>query len=379
MQRIELPPRADWAAKVEALGLVWHTANGAPYWNEAAYYAFSLAEIEELERATRALYGLFVEAGEYIVSKRLFDRFAIPEWCWPLIADTWRREPPALNYGRFDLGYDGRSPPKLFEFNCDTPTSLVEAAVIQWDWKEEVFPDQDQFNSLHDKLIAKWRDITPFISHDVPVHFTHAQDAAGEDAVTTAYLMDTARNAGVPGERIAITDIGWDGKRFLDLQNREIRTLYHLYPWEWLVSEPFGRHLIDTMDRTLWIEPIWKMIWSNKAILPILWDLFPRHENLLWATRDQPAADSYAQKPILSREGANVRLVRNGAVIAERDGAYSASPMVFQGLYNLPDFGGARPVIGSWVVDGEPAGMGIREDGPITGNLSRFVPHIIHG
>jgi glutathionylspermidine synthase len=35
-------------------------------------------------------------------------------------------------------------------------------------------------------------------------------------------------------------------------------------------------------------------------------------------------------------------------------------------------------VLGAWVVDGEPAGLGIREsDGLITDNLSYFVPHTI--
>jgi glutathionylspermidine synthase len=34
-------------------------------------------------------------------------------------------------------------------------------------------------------------------------------------------------------------------------------------------------------------------------------------------------------------------------------------------------------VIGSWVVDGVPAGMGVREDGLITGNTASFVPHAI--
>ncbi|MGI4831146.1 MAG: glutathionylspermidine synthase family protein [Janthinobacterium lividum] len=35
------------------------------------------------------------------------------------------------------------------------------------------------------------------------------------------------------------------------------------------------------------------------------------------------------------------------------------------------------PVLGLWMIDQECCGMGIREDaGPITGNLSSFVPHL---
>ncbi|MGA0599496.1 glutathionylspermidine synthase family protein [Caulobacter sp. KR2-114] len=378
MQRIDIPPRPDWREKVEAVGLVWHTPGGVPYWNESAYYAFTLAQVEEIEAATAELYRLFLEAGQYVVDKRLWRRFGIPDWCAPLVEETWRAEPPALNYGRFDLGYDGRSPPKLFEFNCDTPTSLVEAAVVQWAWKEERFPRFDQFNSLHDALVARWREIAPRLPAGAPVHFTHMRDASGEDAVTCAYLMDTAKTAGVRTAGIALRDIGWDGSRFLDLARREMRTVYKLYPWEWMVRDPFGRNVVKARQRTQWIEPIWKMIWSNKAILPILWTLFPRHPNLLWASADAPHAEDYVRKPALAREGGNIRLVKGNVRVADSDGAYGDGPVVYQGLYDLPDMGGGvYPVIGSWVVDGAPAGMGVREDGLITGNLARFAPHVI--
>ena len=382
MQRIDVWARPDWRAKVEAQGLVWHTAGGAPYWTEGAAYSFTGAEVAELEKATAELYRLFVQAGEYVVDQKLYRRFGIPEWCDALIEEAWKAEPPALNYGRFDLGYDGAGPPKLFEFNCDTPTSLLEAAVIQWSWKEEVFPDRDQFNSLHDKLVAKWADIAPALTANAHgVHFTCADESTGEDAVTSAYLMDTARIAGLPVRQVLAQDIGWDsgGRQFVDLNNSPIKALQHLYPWEWLVNESFARHIVDTRGRMVWIEPIWKMIWSNKAILPILWDLNPRHPNLLWASATGPVGSDYVEKPVLAREGGNIRVTKGGQVIAQTDGAYSEAPRIWQGLYNLPDFSGSRPVIGCWVVDGEPAGMGIREDGLVTSNLARFVPHIIDG
>ncbi|WP_443749277.1 glutathionylspermidine synthase family protein [Asticcacaulis solisilvae] len=380
MRRLTLDPRPDWQARVEAAGLIWHSAGGSPYWDESACYAFSREDIALIETATADLYRMFLAAGDHIVEQRLFDRFGIPDWCQPLIVEAWNEAPPALNYGRFDLGFDGKGPPKLFEFNCDTPTSLLEAAVVQWFWKEDVFPKADQFNALHEKLIAKWRDIAPYLGTGL-VHFAHVPDAAGEDTVTVAYLMDTAREAGLSVKRLAMGDIGWAGNAagggFYDLEDREIRALYKLYPWEWMVHEPFGRRIAENHGRTLWIEPIWKMIWSNKAILPILWDLFPRHPNLLWARFDAPAGNNYVCKPCLAREGGNVTVVRNGTVIAETGGPYTGETL-FQGLFDLPDFGNGRmPVVGSWVVDGEPAGIGVREDGPVTSNLARFIPSLL--
>ncbi len=379
MERVDVAPRPDWRARVETLGLVWHTAGGRPYWDETACYRFRADEIDTLEAATAELYRLFLAAGQHVLDQDLLADFGIPAFCHQAIRDTWEREPSALNFGRFDLGYDGAGPPKLFEFNCDTPTSLVEAAVIQWDWKEAVFPHADQFNSLHDRLVAKWRDIAPPPGASA-LHLAHVADAAGEDSVTVAYLADTARAAGIETQPILMRDIGWDSatRRFVDLEFRPIDAIFHLYPWEWLVGEAFGPHIVESLPTTLWIEPIWKMIWSNKAILPVLWELFPGHPNLLEASRALLKGDQVI-KPLLAREGANVTVVRGGQEEARSGGRYGAEGFVYQRLFELPGTGDRRPVLGSWVVDGEPAGLGIREDGAITGNAARFVPHVIGG
>ncbi|HYD93058.1 MAG TPA: glutathionylspermidine synthase family protein [Candidatus Paceibacterota bacterium] len=379
MERLLITPRANWQEKVERLGLIWHTAQGQPYWNESAYYRFSAEQVDEIERATEALYQLFVAAGDRIVNDDdlLTRRFGIPKFAIPLIKRAWDEEPPALNFGRFDLGYNGRNPPKLFEFNCDTPTSLFEAAVVQWDFKEDRFPGDDQFTSLHDKLVDKWRDVKPHLKSNL-VHFVHVDDAAGEDTLTTTYHRDLAQQAGLETEGLFIEQVGWDKnrRRFVDLYGRPIDVLFHLYPWEWLIHDDFGEHIVECYDQMQWIEPIWKMMWSNKAILPILWEMNPGHPNLLPSYFDRPASGDYVEKPILAREGANVTIVSNGVEVAKTDGDYGEEGFIYQQLYNLPDFDGNYPIIGSWVVEGWAAGMGIREGGLITGNTGRFVPHV---
>ena len=271
MQRLTSVPRPDWQRIVEKRGLIWHTANNKPCWDESACYRFSAAEVDMLEAATAELYRLCMEAGQHVIDNDLFSRFGIPDHVVPLIRRAWDEEPPALNHGRFDLGYDGVHPPKMFEYNCDTPTAILETAVIQWEWKEAVFPRDDQFNSLHDKLLAKWKDIKPYLKSSA-IHFTHANDQAGEDTITVAYLRDLAVQAGLKTTGIFAKDIGWNAtaRRFVDLESRPIDVLFHLYPWEWLVNEEFGRHIPDCYNAMEWIEPVWKMILSNTAILPVL-------------------------------------------------------------------------------------------------------------
>jgi glutathionylspermidine synthase len=383
MKRLDMAPRPDWPARVASLGLTWHSQpDGTPYWDESAAWAFTPAQVAALEAATAELYRLYIAAGQHVIDTGRLAEFGIPAFCHRAIREAWEGEPRAPNLGRFDLGWTGEGPPKLFEFNADTPTSLLEAAVIQWDWLEQVMPGHDQFNSLHDTLVARWTEIAPPPGTS-RLYLAHAREASGEDAVTTAYMADAANAAGIDCALIAIEDIGWDParRRFVDLDGLAMDAIWKLYPWEWLLADDFGKQVVESLDTTLWMEPIWKLLWSNKAMLAVLWELFPSHPNLL-ETRRQPLHGPQVKKPILGREGANVTVLANGPdapASATRPGDYGREGFVWQALYDLPGSGQQRPVIGSWVVDGAPAGIGIREDGPITGNLARFVPHVIMG
>jgi glutathionylspermidine synthase len=376
MQRITITPRNNWQKAVEELGFGFHTAD-VPYWDESAYYQFTLSEIEKLENVTAELWELCLQAVQYVIDKNLFEQFKIPQFMVPHIIESWNNDAPAI-YGRFDLRYDGKGEPKLLEFNADTPTSLFEASIIQWFWLKDFDEPKDQFNSVHEKLIEYWKYLKAYL-YDDKLYFTCVKGVL-EDFTTTAYMQDCAMQGGLETEFIYIEDIGWDNKNefFADLNNKPIRNIFKLYPYEWMANEAFGKNLvIDTM-KALWVEPSWKMVLSNKAILPILWQLFPYHKNLLPAYFTRSNLKDYVKKPFLSREGTNITIVENEKEIANTDGNYGAEGFIFQELCKLPDFNGNFPVIGSWVVGQQPAGMGIREsNGLITDNLSRFIPHLI--
>jgi glutathionylspermidine synthase len=379
VRRLTLAPRTDWQAKVADLGLLWHSDADGPYWDESAAYAFSLAQIETIEDATEAVHKLYIEAAEVIVRDDvLMASCGIPAHWHKVVREAWKRRSVALDFGRFDFAWDGTGQPKLLEYNCDTPTSLLETSIVQWFWKEEVFPQADQLNSLHEKLLARWQEVAGALPGR-RVWFTHVADDAHEDTMTTTYLRDLAGQAGLETFGLLIDQIGIDADgRILDQDDYLITALFKLYPWEWLAAEDFGTAILPHIHDTVWLEPVWKMLWSNKAVLAVLWDLFPDHPNLLPASFIPGAVGpDYVAKPVLAREGANIEIVSNGAVLARSEGKYDASRMVFQQRYPLKDFGCGYPVLGSWIVAGDAAGLGIREDGLITGNRARFVPHVI--
>lgn len=368
VERLRIQRRADWQAKVEALGLSYHTLPGEPYWDESACYHFTAAEIDRLEAATNELHRICIEAAGHLIERRLFEPFGIAEQFIPLIVNSWEREDLSL-HGRFDLRYDGSGDPKMYEYNADTPTSLLEASVAQWYWLEEVCPKADQFNSIHEKLIERWKEG----GVKGTVHFACAADHA-EDAANTRYMRDVATQAGLETKCLTMSQIGWNGRAFVGLEMERITTLFKLYPWEWMMEEEFGRHLPGEPWRV--IEPAWKMILSSKAILPVLWKLFPEHPNLLPAYfSPEKLGEDYVRKPIRGREGANVLLRMEGQEI-ETAGEYGQGGYVYQQVCLPPNMGGHYPVIGSWIARDEAAGIGIREsDGPITDNRSRFIPH----
>ena len=373
MQRQATVPRADWRAHVERdLGFAFHTIDGSPYWDEAACYAFTAAEIDAIEAATAELEQMALELVGRVVSAGApaFERLAIAPAAWEGIERSWAAGDKNL-YGRFDLAYGGEGPPKLLEYNADTPTALFEAAVVQWDWLEAVQPGADQFNSIHERLIEAWKN---FGLVGERVYFSSVKDHA-EDGGTVEYLRDTAVQAGLETARIAIEDIGWDGVGFRDLDNAPINALFKLYPWEWIVGEEFGRHLLSGAARV--IEPPWKMVLSNKAALALLWEMAPGHPNLLPAALDPGSIEgAVVRKPIYSREGANVQVIEGGRVVTETAGGYGAEGFVYQAHVPMLAFDGNYPVIGAWVVASQPAGIGIREDSTaITRDTSRFVPH----
>ncbi|AWI30568.1 glutathionylspermidine synthase family protein [Streptomyces tirandamycinicus] len=401
MKRHTVEPRADWQRTVEEQGLVYPLTrypDGSlrPYWDESAYYEFSLPEVEALEEVVEELHAMCLAAAAHIVEH---DRFADLGITDPrlarLVAQSWhwRAELPSL-YGRFDLRYDGAGPAKMLEYNADTPTSLVEAASPQWFWMEDRFPGADQWNSLHERLVDAWRRQAPLLPSG-PLHFVHSDgDELGEDLMTVAYLRETAQQAGLTTEALSVEQIGWDrlSGRFVDERLRFIRSCFKLYPWEWLTTDRFGPYVLDTLDNgggtgsTCWIEPAWKMLLSNKALLAVLWELYPGHPNLLPAYLDGPrelaASTGWVAKPLLGREGSGITVHQPGTPPEPRD-----EPCCYQQLAPLPDLtappgdgsgGGNRVVLGAWVVENEAAGLGIRESsGLVTDEYARFLPHVI--
>jgi glutathionylspermidine synthase len=378
MLRHTTQPRDNWQSIVESQGLFYHTVDGVTYWDESVFYEFTAAQVDTIEQVTYELQEMCLATVEHVLSHSddCLPNFGVPEEFWEFIQKSWEEDEHTI-YGRFDLAYNGSEPPKLLEYNADTPTSLLEASVAQYYWLQDTSPNRDQFNNIHERLLEAFQRIKNDREISVPFYFTGLdQDDSIEDYMTLTYLRDVAVQAELDARQIAIQNIGYTdgGVYFLD-GGEEIHHIFKLYPWEWLFQEEFGANLLST--ETEWYEPAWKSILSNKAFLPYIYDLFGDSPYILKASFDQSnLGNTFVRKPIYSREGQNILIVRDGDVVGETGGEYGEFPVIYQQYEPLPVFAGNTPVIGSWMVNGYACGMGIREtEGMITNNTSRFVPH----
>lgn len=263
MKRIMTTPRADYRDAIEALGFDYHM----DYWKEDAYYELSETEVEKLETATTEAYRMYCETADYLIEQqpdkleRMLD--LTPEIV-ELIRNSWEADELSL-YGRFDFMFDKQGTPRILEFNADTPTSLLEAAVIQWQWKEACFPKADQYNGIHEGLVQSWEDM--FEKGSI-LHLAGALDNA-EDVGNLQYLASTAREAGLSTRVIDINALNLQDGVFYDPSGEKVERCFKLYPWEWMVDESPDGCMADVQ----WVEPVWKLVMSNKAILTTLFEL----------------------------------------------------------------------------------------------------------
>ena len=382
MKRIDLPVHEPCASS----SLLQPDAAFEPdesHWTGSACYRFDQEQVErdiigpcaELEEMC------FDVVAEAVRSEEIMERLAIPAAFHDYIRTTWEAQDRHL-YGRFDLSYDGRGPARLLEYNADSATMLRESGAMQADWLNDatarniVSDDCRQFNRIDEYLVEAFRNF------GIRGRLHLAASSIGEDDVAdTLYVGSRAEQAGLetvylPIENIGMTDTG----QFVDEDDEPIETLFRIYPWDFIMRDPFGAEI--PASGTRFIEPAWRTILAGKGLLALLWDRFTGHPGLLPAffDDDSRARDIGARvrKPLWSRQGDNVELVSPDGVATTTDGPYGDGGHVVQALHPLPRFGELHAVCSCWMIASRPAGLAVREEkSPVTTDNSCFIPHVV--
>lgn len=317
-----------------------------PY--EGKYYdivLLSRTECSAYYEAAHECLKMINAAAEYVIRHRKLSEMGIPEFMHGIIEKTYfdaDNNPHML--GRFDFagGIDG-VPIKLIEFNADTPFSIFETSTMQHVLCKAAGLDLDnnQYNTIFKELITFFKymkEIYPDTANEI--FFTnHEYD---EDNLNTSILMEAAKEAGIQITHkhwtdIAVDDryniVGISGVAFDKSHIREqlfnitnITHLVKMVPWDLICtydenSIERAKDIVKCLDLrpyTTISNPPYTMLYQSKALLSIVYDLFPESKYLLKSrivcdTDDlkDKTMPPHVLKHVFGHEIQNIRAVEN--------------------------------------------------------------------
>jgi len=352
-----------------------------------AYYCISETALREVRRAANELHRMFLHAVNHVLEdERLLERFNLPRALWPRIRQSWANRRGRMITGRFDFAVRPEGV-KAYEYNADSASCYMESGFVLGRWAEAFGCDagQDPAEDLFDALVAAWRES----GVDGPIHIMQDRDL--EETYHALFMKEAMEKAGLRCKIVrGVESLRWgpDGL-VLDADGDPIRWVWKTWAWETaldqirddLEADDENLRLHRTIDRAtqkprlvdvllreevMVFEPLWALVASNKAILPVVKQMFPSSRFLLetrYELTDELRRVGYAEKPIVGRCGANIALYnRREDLVAETDGRFDDRDAIYQELFRLPQVEGRNVQIQAFTVAGVYAGAGARVD-----------------
>ena len=244
-----------------------------------------------------------------------------------------------------------------------------------------------------DNLLALFdipKILWPRLKHSRARPFVHImQDKDIEENYHAQFMEQALHQAGFETRILrGLDELGWDAAgQLIDGEGRLVNCVWKTWAWETAfdqIREVSDREfaavpirtghpqnevrLIDVLLRpeVLVFEPLWTVIPGNKAILPILWSLFPHHRYLLdtdFTVNDELVKTGYAVKPIAGRCGSNIDLVsHHEEVLDKTSGKFAEQKNIYQQLWCLPKVDGKYIQVCTFTVGGNYGGTCLRGD-----------------
>jgi glutathionylspermidine synthase len=406
------------------------------YWVEALPQPFAIQfqtqEETAIATATEKLWEMCVAfldrfftediAGE--VDRRL-AQLKIPAEYWEAIKLSWDRTVPVEDLAlctRFDLAVTASGAIKLLEINGETPLLGAET-IYQWNWyvdykrnhQNSQYPlpsDANQFNEFWDRIAGQWRRIVAdYQLKETGISFL-VDETLEEDLEMAMQLIQILHDDVDPNIYVQIVYLRGleddDGKEvqrglgldedghFIDHVNQRIPVLWKMYDWSDIQNDMANNNSTVALVRQLEsgtvkiLEPLWKQVLSNKGAMVMMWEQFkgtPDRQYLLPTYFEQDISieatqlvlGMHVRKPMLGLEGVGTSIETGIGALEQRDSlGYGREGSIIQAYIELPEAFGYHYTIGSWVIDGEAAGVIIRGDtSRITGRHCLIIPHIV--
>ncbi|HBT6232061.1 glutathionylspermidine synthase [Klebsiella quasipneumoniae] len=378
--------RGKWLNEKDPLQKAYVAANGH-FINQDPYQYFTISESaeQELIKATNELHLMYLHATDKVMKDdNLLALFDIPKILWPRLRLSWQRRRHHMITGRMDFCMDERGL-KVYEYNADSASCHTEGGLILEQWLKQGYygTGHNPAEGLLDELAGAWK-------HSRARPFVHImQDKDLEENYHAKFIQRSLTQAGFESKILfGLDELRWDAAgQLIDAEGRLVNCVWKTWAWETAIEQvrevsadeyaavPIRTghlqnevRLIDVLLRpeVLVFEPLWTVIPGNKAILPVLWSLFPHHRYLLdtdFVVNDELAKTGYAVKPISGRCGNNIDLIGpQDEVLDQTSGQFVDRKNIYQQLWCLPKVDGKYIQVCTFTVGGNYGGTCLRGD-----------------
>ncbi|MDU3049108.1 MAG: bifunctional glutathionylspermidine amidase/synthetase [Escherichia coli] len=341
-----------WLDEKDPLQNAYVQANGQVI-NQDPYHYYTITESaeQELIKATNELHLMYLHATDKVLKDdNLLALFDIPKILWPRLRLSWQRRRHHMITGRMDFCMDERGL-KVYEYNADSASCHTEAGLILERWAEQGYKGNG-FNpaeGLINELAGAWK-------HSRARPFVHImQDKDIEENYHAQFMEQALHQAGFETRILrGLDELGWDAAgQLIDGEGRLVNCVWKTWAWETAFDQ-----IREVSDR--------EFAAGNKAILPILWSLFPHHRYLLdtdFTVNDELVKTGYAVKPIAGRCGSNIDLVsHHEEVLDKTSGKFAEQKNIYQQLWCLPKADGKYIQVCTFTVGGNYGGTCLRGD-----------------
>lgn len=384
-------------ASLRSIGWNWMLGEDTLPYITNEMVVVSETEAENYFDAANELYEMYIAAAQHVIDNERYSELGIPENLIELIEDSWENDANWHIYGRFDLsGGIDEKPIKLIEFNADTATCIPETAIVQWaSLKANDLDESQQFNTLYETFIEKFRELHLQNPNFEKTLLISTMKDFPEDETNMQVLGEAAKEAGFEVAFDYIENVEFSATDGIFKQNSSNGSFikydfwFKLIPWEYIGwDEPELAQILTEISKNkkaVILNPAYTLLFQSKAILKVLWELYPNHPLLLETSSKSILGKTCVEKVLFGREGANVRIISpSGTTETSTDGEYFEQNTVFQEYTEFikDNPGNSRAAFsyqaGVFFV-GEACGLGYRRGGKILDNKAQFCGHLIEG
>lgn len=419
IQRVNLPKREN---AEKSLGNQYLPG----YWAEGAAYRINNGHAQEIRQAGREVSGLYRKAMDYVIENAgIFDLFIFTEdknlndKIRSLISRSWHEEKDkGYVLDRYDFAYNGEQPPRLLERNFGflglvVASGIAQEEYIDWLVTQTGFEDIRSFDRMENTVVQAFSEVARMhgISKNDRIDLvTFTQPTGIEDpeiARTSQLYKEWIRKSGYEPVMHIADKIRFDentgqamissglSSEFKSLSCNGAYMPGHCYEYYVDMANKMrsGKDAKSTYtgQKTKMLQPFWTLLAQHKAMLPVLYKLFPDHPNLLPSVMGEDGLQD--QKRIIKRVltsagGGAVVIDADNTTIDKRDRGIWDQGDSPNGSITQAFADGAINNVGEYAVlnlftaNGRASAVGIRESAhPIVSDeaetKTRYVPVIV--